>query len=159
MTGLNITGTSAIGTNGAATSASKSKIAATSTTAPDAARSITAPQADPKLQKVAQQFEAIFLRQMIGSMRSSSLAEGMFDSSATQQFRDMADAKTADELASTSRFGIADLLMKQLGPKATTAGVTPANAAVKMQDIASADARISGASAVKASTIKGSEGL
>ena len=51
------------------------------------------------LDKVAQQFEAVFLRQMIGAMRSASLAEGITDSSATQQFQDMADARTADAMA------------------------------------------------------------
>lgn len=86
----------------------------------------TATTPDPALAKAAQAFEAIFLRQMIGAMRSSSLAEGMFDSSATEQFRDMADARTADEMARTSKFGIADLLMKQFGPKSP---LTPANAA------------------------------
>lgn len=70
---------------------------------------------DPEKLKVAQQFEAIFLRQMIGSMRSSSLAEGMFDSSASDQFRDMADARTADEMSKTGSFGIADLLIRQFG--------------------------------------------
>lgn len=70
---------------------------------------------DPEKLKVAQQFEAIFLRRMIGSMRSSTLAEGMFDTSASDQFRDMADARTADEMSRTGGFGIADMLMKQFG--------------------------------------------
>lgn len=76
-----------------------------------------APAVDPALRQVAQQFEAIFLRQMIGSMRSSGLSEGLFDSSATEQFRDMADARTADDMARTGSFGIADLLMKQFAGK------------------------------------------
>lgn len=65
------------------------------------------------LQKAAQQFEAIFLRQMIGAMRSASLAEGITDSSATEQFRDMADARTADSMATGNTLGIADMLLKQ----------------------------------------------
>jgi flagellar protein FlgJ len=69
------------------------------------------------LQKAAQQFEAVFLRQMIGAMRSASLAEGIDDSSATQQFRDMADARTADAMASKGAMGIAELLMKQFGDR------------------------------------------
>ncbi len=78
------------------------------------------------LQKTAQQFEAIFMRQMIGAMRSASLAEGITDSSATQQFRDMADARTADAMAKTGSLGIADLLIRQLGAKDATAAATPA---------------------------------
>lgn len=99
---------------------------------------------ESQMREVAQQFEAIFLRQMIGSMRSSSLAEGMFDSSATQQFRDMADAKTADEMARTSRFGIADLLMKQFAPKTplSTGSINAASAAAKMNEAATANEQL-----------------
>jgi flagellar protein FlgJ len=81
------------------------------------------PQAprDPALEKAAKAFEAIFLRQMIGAMRSSSMGEGIFDSSATEQFRDMADAKTADNMAATGKFGVADLLIQQFGARAVAA--------------------------------------
>ena len=145
---MNATGTTAITPNTGASSAASKLSASASSTA--------AQQVDPKLQKVAQQFESIFLRQMIGAMRSSSLAEGMLDSNATQQFRDMADARTADEMAKTSRFGIADLLMKQLAPKASLNSVSPANAAAKMQDVASADAQIAH---VGTATAQGGNGL
>lgn len=79
------------------------------------------------LQKVAQQFEAVFLRQMIGAMRSASLAEGITDSSATQQFQDMADARTADAMAGKGAMGIAELLIQQFGARVadTTAPTTP----------------------------------
>lgn len=70
------------------------------------------------LEKAAQQFEAIFLRQMMGAMRSASLAEGISDSSATDQFRDMADARTADSMATKGTLGIAEMLMHQFGAKA-----------------------------------------
>jgi flagellar protein FlgJ len=73
------------------------------------------------LQKVAQQFEAVFLRQMIGAMRSASLAEGISDSSATQQFQDMADARTADAMASKGAMGIAELLIQQFGSRVAPA--------------------------------------
>ncbi|MEJ7933306.1 rod-binding protein [Sphingobium sp. AN558] len=79
------------------------------------------------LEKTAQQFEAIFLRQMIGAMRSSSMGEGITDSSATEQFRDMADARTADSMATKGSLGIAELLLKQFGGKASVA--TPPAAA------------------------------
>jgi len=72
---------------------------------------------DPGLEKAAKAFEAIFLRQMIASMRSSSLTEGLFDSSATEQFRDMSDSRMAEQMAGTSKFGIADLLLQQFGAK------------------------------------------
>ncbi len=62
--------------------------------------------------QVAQQFEAIFLRQMIASMRSPSLGDDLFGSDASNQFRDMSDARLADSMA--GQFGIAQLLEKQL---------------------------------------------
>jgi flagellar protein FlgJ len=80
------------------------------------------------LQKPAQQFEAIFLRQMIGAMRSASLAEGISDSSATEQFRDMADARTADAMATGSRLGIAEMLMQQFNARVTATPAATATA-------------------------------
>ncbi|MBB3982413.1 flagellar protein FlgJ [Sphingobium fontiphilum] len=71
------------------------------------------------LKQAAQAFEAIFVRQMIGAMRSASLAEGIADSSATEQFRDMADAQTAQSLATSGSLGIADLLLQQFGATLT----------------------------------------
>jgi peptidoglycan hydrolase FlgJ len=65
------------------------------------------------LRDTARQFEAIFLRQMIASMRAPSLGDDIFGSDASNQFRDMADARLADSMA--GQFGIATLLEKQLG--------------------------------------------
>ena len=77
------------------------------------------------LEKAAQQFEAIFLRQMIGAMRSASLAEGISDSSATEQSQSMADSRTADALAGSNSMGIAQLLIRQFGERvAPTAPAT-----------------------------------
>ena len=68
---------------------------------------------NPALTQTAKQFEAIFLRQMIASMRSPSLGDDLFGSDASNQFRDMSDARLADSMA--GKFGIAKLLEKQLG--------------------------------------------
>src|SRR3546814_5093633 len=54
-----------------------------------------------ELKKAAEAFEAIFMRQMIGSMRQAGLAEDVFGSRATEQFRDMQDAKLAEAMAKT----------------------------------------------------------
>lgn len=84
-------------------------------TTPATATSTAGTSNKAQLEKAAQQFEAIFLRQMIGAMRSASLAEGISDSSATEQFQSMADSRTADALANKQSMGIAQLLMKQFG--------------------------------------------
>jgi flagellar protein FlgJ len=97
-------------------------------------------QADQaKLKTAAQQFEAVFLRQMIGSMREASLGDGMFDSEATQQFQDMADSKTADAMSQKGVLHLADVIEKQLGATvAKQAGAaTAAATAAKPADVTS----------------------
>jgi flagellar protein FlgJ len=95
-----------------------------------AAATTAGPAASPemaKLKKAAHAFEAVFIRQMIGSMRQASPGDGIFDSEATKQFQDMSDAKTADNMADKGALGIADLLIKQYGARLSTAA-TPATA-------------------------------
>ncbi len=73
--------------------------------------------AKPELKAAAQRFEAVFLREMIATMRKGKLAEEIFGSSATDNFREMADAHTADALAKQGAFGIAGLVERQLDAK------------------------------------------
>ena len=68
-----------------------------------------------KLKTAAKAFEPVFLRQIIGSMRAAGLGEDLLGSSASDQFRDMGDARLADSMADKGQFGIADLLLKQFG--------------------------------------------
>jgi peptidoglycan hydrolase FlgJ len=76
---------------------------------PEAARGDRSEQ----LRAAAQAFEAIFLRQMIGSMRQAKLAEDPFGSAGAEQFQDMADARLADNMARQGGFGIAEMLLNQ----------------------------------------------
>jgi flagellar protein FlgJ len=82
------------------------------------------------MRKAAEAFEAVFLRQVIGSMRQAKLADDVFGSAATDQFRDLADGKLADNMAGQGSFGIADLLLQQFGAVASQAATPagPANA-------------------------------
>ncbi|MFN3944652.1 MAG: rod-binding protein [Allosphingosinicella sp.] len=66
-----------------------------------------------QLKEAAKAFEAVFVRQMIGSMRQASLGDDLFGSSAADQFRDMSDARLADSMAEKGSLGIAELLLKQ----------------------------------------------
>ena len=79
------------------------------------------------LRTAAQQFEAVFLRQMIGSMRQAHLADDMFGSQATDQFREMSDANLADSMSHQGVFGIAQMLLGQFDRHAAAA--SPAAAA------------------------------
>ena len=83
----------------------------------------TTPSVTPdaaKLKATAQQFEAVFLREMIGSMRKAKLADDPFASAATDQFRELADARTADQMAMMGQFGIAKLIEAQLAARKDT---------------------------------------
>ncbi len=80
----------------------------------------TSPAADKrqaKIQSMAADFEAIFVRQMLATMRTSSLGEGLFDGQGLEQFRDMQDAKIAESMADKGVFGIAQLLTRHLENK------------------------------------------
>jgi peptidoglycan hydrolase FlgJ len=74
----------------------------------------TAPIPDSELRKAAEAFEAVILRQMMASMRKAKLGGEMFGSSATDNFREMADARLADSMSCLRQFGIADMVEKQL---------------------------------------------
>ena len=82
-----------------------------------------------QLRQAAQQFEAIFLRQMIGSMRNARLAEDVFGSSSSEQFRDMGDAQLADSMSRQGSFGIAEMLLSQFNR-----AVVPSPAAAASDD-------------------------
>lgn len=91
-----------------------------------------------KLKTAAQQFEAVFLRQMIGSMRQAGLGDGMFDSQATQQFQDMADSKTADAMSQKGVLHLAYVIEKQLGATvAKQAGASAVAATAAKPDVTS----------------------
>ncbi|MFC3714145.1 rod-binding protein [Sphingoaurantiacus capsulatus] len=66
-----------------------------------------------KLVEAAKAFEAVFVRQMIGSMRQAKLADDIFGSPSTDQFREMQDAQFADEMANKGGLGVAEMLIKQ----------------------------------------------
>jgi len=68
---------------------------------------------DGGLRKAAEQFEAVILRQLMASMRQAKLGDDMLGSSATDNFREMADARTADSIAAMRQFGIADMVERQ----------------------------------------------
>jgi len=92
------------------------------------------------LRTAAQQFEAVFLRQMIGSMRQAHLADDMFGSQATEQFRDMSDANLADSMSHQGVFGIAQMLLAQFDRHAAATPAAPAAAGGQ----AAADANANG---------------
>ena len=73
-----------------------------------------APAPSAELKAAAQRFEAIFLRQMLGAVRSAKLADDLLGSSEGDQFREMRDADLADRMASGGGIGIAAAVVAQL---------------------------------------------
>ena len=120
---------------------------------------------DPKsvIKAAAKQFEALFMQQLMKSMRESTLATGMLDNAGTQMGTEMLDAQFANQMTGLPG-GLADVIARQLerqmsgiaagslgqGAKAqgtngqgTTPAVTPAASA------AGAPARSGAAASVK----------
>ncbi len=95
--------------------------------------------------EVIQQFEALFLQQMLKSMRTASLAEGLFQSDQSEFYRDMYDQQIATDLAKQELLGIANLINRQLGR-------APAHA---NHDIASIDMNQADASKIDLSNLTG----
>jgi peptidoglycan hydrolase FlgJ len=76
---------------------------------------------DAELRKTAEAFEAIILRQMLAAVRQGQLADDVFGSGASDNFREVADARLADTLAARRSFGIADMVERQLRATAGSA--------------------------------------
>jgi flagellar protein FlgJ len=81
--------------------------------------SLAARPADEKLalEKAAKQFEAIFIRQMLAAARKASLADGLFDNQATEQFQTMQDSNYADLMAEHGGLGLARTIAQQLSSR------------------------------------------
>ena len=84
---------------------------------------------DKALDEAAKQFEAIFVRMMLKSMRDAQdvLADedSPFNSQQVKFYRDMHDQQLATDLATNGSLGLADIIVKQLGQNVE--GYTPAS--------------------------------
>ena len=67
------------------------------------------------LKNVAEQFESIFVHQMLKQARQSKLAEGIFNSEAQDTFNNMLDSEYSKILSKKNNFGIAEGLIRQFG--------------------------------------------
>ncbi|RHW75952.1 flagellar assembly peptidoglycan hydrolase FlgJ [Colwellia sp. RSH04] len=70
------------------------------------------------LKEAAQQFEAIFMRMLLSSMRKAQEvleSDSPFNSQSTKFYRDMHDQQMAVELSSNGTLGLTDLIVRQLG--------------------------------------------
>lgn len=70
---------------------------------------------DPEtLRAAAKQFESLFTKMMLESMRSASFGDPMFGSDQGDMYQDMADDQLAVQLSQGRGLGLADMLIRQL---------------------------------------------
>ena len=70
---------------------------------------------DPEtLRAAAKQFESLFTKMMLQSMRSASFGDPMFGSDQGDMYQDMADDQLAVQLSQGKGLGLADMLIRQL---------------------------------------------
>ena len=81
------------------------------------------------LREVARQFESIFTKMMLSSMRDASFGDPLFGSDQADMYQDMMDDQMAVQLSQGRGLGLADMLIRQLsqGGAGATAGVPAAN--------------------------------
>ncbi len=89
----------------------------------DALRRKAREDSSQALRAVAQEFEALFLQMMLKSMRQASLGDGAFDSEQSNFYREMFDKQIAISLSRRQGMGLADVLVRQLGPGERSAPV------------------------------------
>ena len=71
------------------------------------------PDRNADLREVAEQFEAIFINQILKQSRETKLADDLFGSSATSTYEQLLDTETSENIASHVNLGIADALVRQ----------------------------------------------
>lgn len=75
---------------------------------------------DAVLRPVAEQFEALFLEQILKNSRQVKLDDGWLDGNQADTYFDMYDKQLAQDLASKGSLGLADMIVEQLSSKYPT---------------------------------------
>ena len=65
------------------------------------------------LEEVAQEFESLYVFQMLKSARRAKLAEGILTSKAFETYQGLLDQEYSKQLAGAQNFGIAEALIRQ----------------------------------------------
>ena len=70
-----------------------------------------------KLEDVAQEFESLFVYQILKSARKAKLSENIFSNQGSETYQSLLDQEYAKTLSKNQSFGIAEALMRQFGKK------------------------------------------
>src|SRR4030088_3266542 len=106
------------------------------------------------IRTVAQQFESMFTRMMLKSMRDASGPDPMFGSDQEQMYQGMADDQLSIQLSKGKGLGLADMLIRQL-QKMGVKGADPAGTGAA-SDSGAAPATASKAAAAYSTTQRSS---
>lgn len=80
------------------------------------------------LDKVAKQFESLFMQMMLKQMRQATFGGGIFDSDKTRHYQEMYDQQLSLHLSESGGIGIGEVLKRQLG-------TGPENAIGQLRDL------------------------
>jgi len=70
---------------------------------------------DAQLKKVAQQFESIFVNQMVEAMRRTVVKQGMVpESQAEKIYQSMLDQEYSSKVAESARLGLSEIIYQHL---------------------------------------------
>lgn len=72
---------------------------------------------DPELRAVAEQFEAMFVYEMMKSSRAAKLFDDPLNTSASEPFLEMMDKEISQKVSDRSSLGIAEAIMSQFDRK------------------------------------------
>lgn len=86
-------------------------------------------QSPEALREAARQFETVFTRMMLQSMRQASTGDSLFDSQESGFYRDMFDDQLSVEMSRGKGLGLADMLVEQLLRSGVVPGAAPAGKA------------------------------
>ncbi len=75
---------------------------------------------DAALWEVSRQFEGLFFKMVLKSMRDATVESGLFDSNQSKQYREMFDHQLSVTLGQSGKLGIANMIYRQLGGKKGT---------------------------------------
>ena len=74
-------------------------------------------QEDPELRAVAEQFEAMFVYEMMKSSRAAKLFDDPLNTSASEPFLEMMDKEISQKISDRTSLGIAEAILSQFNRK------------------------------------------
>ena len=69
------------------------------------------------LESVAQEFESLFVYQLLKNARKAKLSESLFSNQGTETYESLLDQEYSKTLSKNHSFGIAEALLRQFGGK------------------------------------------